>query len=203
MNDDDYCATELGSHWFEHPAPDIEPDRVEGDVLRFGPGVTSVVARRAENTPTAALIWHGALPGGPPPASQPRRRRRPLRYVPAALILCAVLLFLAWWNFGPQVAVRSVAVTTPGQALDCNGTANVVGVVRANGRPGTFTYHWERSDGTRSGTLRETLSRGQEEASLHLLWTFHGTGSHRATARLVVTSPTSHTAEGTFAYHCT
>ncbi|MFF8513194.1 hypothetical protein ACF064_34550 [Streptomyces sp. NPDC015492] len=200
MNDDDYSATELGSHWFERPAPDIEPDRVEGDVLRFGPGVTAVAARRAENTPTSTLGWHAALPGAPPPASRPRRL--PLWYVPAALILVAVLFLLSWQEFGPQVTVRSVAVTAPGPALACDGTADVVGIVRADGRPGTLTYRWERSDGTRSGTLREPLSRGQEEARLRLLWTLHGPGFHRAVARLVITSPTAHTAEGTFTYSC-
>ncbi|MFJ5831474.1 hypothetical protein [Streptomyces sp. NPDC093089] len=200
MNDDDYSATELGSHWFEGPTPDPVPDRVEGEVLRFGPGVTAVAARRAQNTPTAVEIWHGTLPGAPPPPAP--RRRRLWRYALAALVLVAVLAFLAWREYGPRVAVRAVAVTAPDRPLGCDGTANVVGVVRTDGRPGTLTYHWERSDGTRSAPLRETLTRGQEEARLHLLWTFHGPGSHQAVARLVITSPTSHAAEGTFTYDC-
>ncbi|KOG35632.1 MULTISPECIES: hypothetical protein [Streptomyces] len=202
MNDDDYSATELGSHWFEGPLPEPTPDRVEGEVLRFGPGVTAIAARRAENTPTAAQIWQGTLPGAPPPPPPRPRSRWPWRYVPAALVLVAVLAFLAWREYGPRAAVRSVAVTAPGPSLGCDGTANVVGVVRTDGRPGTLTYHWERSDGTRSAPLRETLARGQEEARLHLLWTFHGPGSHQAVARLVITSPTPHTAEGAFTYRC-
>ncbi|MFI9119848.1 hypothetical protein ACIGW0_10705 [Streptomyces bikiniensis] len=201
MNDDDYSATELGSHWFERPEPDPEPDRREGDVLRFGPGVTAAAARRAGNTPTAVQIWHGTLPGTPPsPPARPRRRLR--RHAPAALVLAAVLVFLAWRECGPRATVRDVAVTAPGSPLGCDGTADVVGVVRTDGRPGTLTYHWERSDGTRSAPLRETLARGQEEARLHLLWTFHGPGTHRAAARLVITSPTTRTAEGTFTYRC-
>ncbi|WP_234352149.1 MULTISPECIES: hypothetical protein [unclassified Streptomyces] len=197
MSDDDYSATELGSHWFEGPGP--EPDRREGEVLRFGPGVTAAAARRAGNTPTAVEIWHGTPPGTPP--SRPPRPRRPRRHALAALVLVAVLAFLAWREYGPRVAVRDVAVTVPG-ALGCDGTADVVGVVRTDGRPGTLTYHWERSDGTRSAPLRETLARGQEEARLHLLWTFHGPGVHRAVARLVITSPAARTAEGTFTYRC-
>ncbi|MEU4103695.1 hypothetical protein AB0F16_24430 [Streptomyces tanashiensis] len=200
MNDDDYSATELGSHWFEGPTPDPTPDRVEGEVLRFGPGVTAAAARRAENTPTAAQIWHGTLPGTPPPRRP--RSRRPLRYVPAAVILLAVLAWLAWREYGPQVAVQDVAVTAPEGRLGCDGTANVLGVVRTDGRPGTLTYHWERSDGTRSEPLRETLTRGRKEARLHLLWTFQGPGTHQAVARLVITSPTPHTAEDTFTYRC-
>ncbi|MFF5713926.1 hypothetical protein [Streptomyces sp. NPDC012756] len=194
MNDDDYSATELGSHWFQGPTPDPTPDRVEGEVLRFGPGVTAAAARRAGNTPTAAQIWHGTPP--------PRRRRRSLRYVPAALILLVALALLAWREYGPGVSVRDVSVTAPEGPLGCDGTANVLGVVRTDGRRGTLAYHWERSDGTRSAPLRETLTRGQKEARLHLLWTFQGRGTHHAVARLVITSPTTHTAEGTFTYRC-
>lgn len=203
MNDDDYSATELGSHWFERPAPHPEPDRVEGmygEVRRFGPGVTAAAARRAANTPSATQIWHGTLPGAPPP--QPVRRRWPRRYALACAVLAAVLLFLAWRHFGPRAAVRDVTVTAPAAEVGCDGTADVVGVVRTDGRPGTLTYHWERSDGTRSGPLRETLIRGQKEAGLHLLWTFHGPGTHRATARLVITAPSRHTATADFTYRC-
>ncbi|MFF9428707.1 hypothetical protein [Streptomyces sp. NPDC014746] len=201
MNDDAYSATELGSHWFEGPTPDPAPDRVEGDVLRFGPGVTEGAVRRARNTPTAVQIWHGTLPGSTPPA-RPPRSRRPLRYVPAALILLAALALLVWREYGPRVGVRDVTVTAPAGRLGCDGTANVLAVVRTDGRPGTLTYHWERSDGTRSAPLRETVPRGREEARLHLLWTFEGRGTHHAKARLVITSPTPHTAETTFTYTC-
>ncbi|WP_406065781.1 hypothetical protein OG462_40270 [Streptomyces sp. NBC_01077] len=200
MNDDDYSATELGSHWFEHPTPHAAPDRVEGEVLRFGPGVTAATARRAENTPTAVQIWHGTLPGVPAP--RPTRSRRPRRYALAGVVLAAVLAFLAWQHYGPRVAVRDVTVTTPAQQLGCDGTADVVGVVRTDGRPGTVTYRWERSDGTRSGALHERLTRGQKEARVHLLWTFHGPGTHQAVARLVIAAPAGHTSSATFTYHC-
>ncbi|WP_405861755.1 hypothetical protein OG361_40220 [Streptomyces sp. NBC_00090] len=215
MSDDDaYSATELGSHWFERPEgePDAKPDRVDGEVLRFGPGVTAAAVGRAANTPTAAQIWHGTLPGSPPPG--PVRRRRSWRYAPACAVLALVLVFLAWQHYGPGVAVREVTVTAPGRELGCDSTADVVALVRTDGRPGTVTYRWERSDGTRSAPLRERLSRGQKEAELHLMWTFHGSGTHRATARLVIESPTGHTtsapassgaavsASASFTYRC-
>ncbi|HEY9373737.1 hypothetical protein [Streptomyces sp.] len=200
MNDDDYSATELGSHWFERPAPDTPPDRVDGEVLRFGPGVTAAAARRAGTTPTAAQIWHGTLPGAPPPRPVPRRW--PRRYALAGVVLAAVLAFLAWQHYGPRVAVRDVAVGASEQRLGCDETADVVGVVRTDGRRGTLTYRWERSDGTVSAPLHEKLARGQKQADLHLLWTFHGPGEHRATARLVIISPTAHTAAATFTYRC-
>ncbi|MFG2837996.1 hypothetical protein ACGFYE_23660 [Streptomyces zaomyceticus] len=200
MNDDDYSATELGSHWFERPTPEPTPDRVEGEVLRFGPGVTAEALRRAGNGPTMVEIWHGTLPGVPAP--RPARSRRPWRYAFAAVVLVAVLVFLAWRQYGPGVAVRDVSVSAPGQTLGCDGTAAVVGLVRTDGRPGTLTYRWERSDGTRSGVLHEKVARGQEEASLRLLWTFHGPGTHRAVARLVITSPSPHSSAATFTYDC-
>lgn len=74
--------------------------------------------------------------------------------------------------------------------------------MRTDGRPGTLTYRWERSDGTRSGVLTEKLARGQKEASLRLLWTFHGPGTHQAVARLVITSPGTHSSAATFTYDC-
>ncbi|MFD0146449.1 MULTISPECIES: hypothetical protein [unclassified Streptomyces] len=201
---DEYSATVLGSHWFEGPARDVEPerrdvepDRVEGAVLRFGPGVTPAVRHRMAGGPTTAQIWHGA-----PPEVPPRRRRALRRYALPAAVLLAVLAFLAWQRLGPEVAVRGVTVAAPARPPGCDGTADVVAVLETDGRPGTVTYRWERSDGTSSGLLRERLARHQTQARLHLLWTFHGPGEHRATARLVVVSPGRHTAETRFTYRC-
>ena len=83
---------------------------------------------------------------------------------------------------------------TSAEGPGCDGTADVVGVVKTNGRPGTVTYRWVRSDGTTSGLLREKLTRGQKQARLHLLWTFHGRGEYRAAAELRIVSPSAHTA---------
>ncbi|MFE5486863.1 hypothetical protein [Streptomyces sp. NPDC056527] len=201
---DEYSATVLGSQWFERPVEDVPPDRVEGEVMRFGPGVTAAVRRQAGDGPTTAQIWHGTLPGQVPGGPPRRPRRRGLgRYALAGVVLLAVLAFLAWQRLGPTVAVRGVAVTAPAQPLACDGTADIVAVVDTDGRPGTVTYRWERSDGTTSGLLRERLARHQTQARLHLLWTFRGRGEHRATARLVIVSPTpEHTAEARFTYRC-
>ena len=99
-------------------------------------------------------------------------------------MLLSVLAFLAWQRCGPEVGVRGVAVRTPAEGPGCDGTADVVGVVRTDGRPGTLTYRWARSDGTTSGPLHEEVARGQKQATLHLLWTFHGRGEYRARAEL-------------------
>ncbi|SCF91145.1 MULTISPECIES: hypothetical protein [unclassified Streptomyces] len=219
---DTYNATVLGSHWFERPdptqvpetlpapeapepLPEAAPDRVEGQVLRFGPGVTAAVRNRHhENTTTAAALWHGTLPGQPPgPEPAPEHRSGgPRRYALAAAVLLAVLVFLAWQRYGPALAVQDVTVRTALRGPGCDGTSDIVGVVRTNGRPGTITYRWLRSDGTSSDLLREKVTRGQKTARLHLLWTFRGRGEYRATAELRITSPSRHTAVTRFVYRC-
>ncbi|MBT2365478.1 hypothetical protein J7E88_09130 [Streptomyces sp. ISL-10] len=247
--DEEYSATALGSHWFEHPehpehpeprdavdtptavlghslpdatavlghslpdatavladplpgARDAVPDRAEGDVLRFGPGVTAAV-RRQDGAPTNVDIWHGTLAGQSGSGGPPRRRGRALRRsAPVVLALLAVLAFLAWQRFGPGVSVRGVAVRTPADGPGCDGTADVVGVVRTDGRPGTLTYRWLRGDGTTSGPLHEKVTRGQQQARLHLRWTFHGRGEYHAHAELEVMSPSRHTASARFVYAC-
>jgi hypothetical protein len=216
---DDYSATALGSQWFERPDPEpgptadtlvqgglptgAAPDRVEGEVLRFGPGVTAVVQKRNRADTTAAL-WHGTLPGAPAAQRQPRERRRGglRRYALAATVLAAVLAFLAWQRYGPALAVEDVSVRTVADGPGCDGTADVVGVVATNGRPGTMTYRWVRSDGTSSGLLREKVTRGQKQARLHLLWTFRGRGEYRAGAELRIVSPSRHAAATRFSYRC-
>ncbi|MFD0316273.1 hypothetical protein [Streptomyces flavalbus] len=192
--DDDYSATVLASHWIQGPASEIQPtppDRVDGTVLRFGPGVT------------AAALAHRTLPVvQPPPAPRRPRLRRLRRHTLPALVVLCVLAFLAWQRPGPPLAVDAVTVTARPTALECDGTAHVVGVLATNGRGGTLTYRWVRSDGTASGVLTEVLGRGQDRARLHLRWTFEGAGHHAARAELRVLAPTPRTATARFTYDC-
>jgi hypothetical protein len=115
-----------------------------------------------------------------------------------------VLAFLTWQQHQPALAVQGVTVSTAADrdGLGCDSTADVVGVVRTNGQPGTLAYRWVRSDGTTSGLLRETVSRGQKQAHLHLLWEFHGRAEYRAHAELQVVSPDRRTAATKFSYRC-
>ncbi|WSQ06601.1 hypothetical protein OG604_01835 [Streptomyces sp. NBC_01231] len=216
--DDEYSATVLASHWFQRPEPEATlvgppsteiwptpvapsaaptpttpptlPDRSEGTVLRFGPGVTAAVAHRT----------HSTLPTVPPPLAPPRRRLR--RHALPALVLIAVVAFLTWQRLGPSVAARTVAVTARPTVLGCDDTADIVALVITNGRPGTLSYRWTRSDGTASGVLREVVTRGQRQARLHLLWTFQGKGHYTAQAELRLLSPTHRTATTHFTYDC-
>ncbi|MFJ4777759.1 hypothetical protein [Streptomyces sp. NPDC088762] len=190
MSDDDYSATVLGSHWFSGPAQPQEavPDRVEGSVLRFGPGVTASMP--------------APFPVTAPPAPQRRGAGGWRRYTLAAVVLLAVLAYLGWQRFGPGVEVREVAVTTDPQGPACDAAADVVAVVRTDGRPGTLRYRWLRNDGTRSEELTERVPRGQREARLHLLWTFQGAGTYPAKAELELLSPARRTAAVEFTYRC-
>ncbi|MEU0375226.1 hypothetical protein ABZ070_34715 [Streptomyces sp. NPDC006283] len=208
-DDDGYSATALESHWFELPeqsattrladtvrAPEpehhIAPDRVDAAVHRFGPGVT------------AAALRHGTPPPQPAISARPRRYSLAFlrRYTLAALVLLGVLGYFAWQRLGPDLAVQEVSVRATPKAPACASTTDVVGVVNTNGRAGTLTYRWVRSDGTDSGPLREPVSRGQRKANLHLLWSFNGKGIHPARAELRIISPTAHTASVNFTYRC-
>ncbi|WP_329388731.1 hypothetical protein OG625_34250 [Streptomyces sp. NBC_01351] len=191
QGDDDYSATVLGSHWFtgpQGPGP-VEPDRVEGSVLRFGPGVTAAM-------PAPFPVSFA------PPAPGRRRGAGLRRYTLAAVVLLAVIAYLGWQRFGPTIEVRGLAVSTDPQGPPCDTAADVVAVVGTNGRPGTLTYRWARSDGTYSEQLTERVPRGQREARLHLLWTFKGQGTYPAKAELQLLSPERRTAAVEFTYSC-
>ncbi|MDX3135770.1 hypothetical protein PV367_39605 [Streptomyces europaeiscabiei] len=200
----EYSATVLASHWIQRPEPDATllgpfsteipttpPDRAEGTMLRFGPGVTAALAHRT----------HRTLPAMPPRPVPPRRRRLRRHALPA-LVLIFVLALLAWQRLGPSVAVHTAAVTARPTVLGCGDTAEIVGLVATNGRPGTLSYRWIRSDGTASGTLREVVVKGQKQARLHLLWTFQGKGRYAARVELRILSPTNRTVTTDLTYQC-
>ncbi|GGV82866.1 hypothetical protein [Streptomyces massasporeus] len=199
--DAEYSATVLASHWIQRPEADetlvqpaaeersTPPDRVEGTVLRFGPGVTATVAHRTHRMPAAT------------PPSAPRRRRLRRHTLPLLVLLC-VLALLAWQRLGQPLRVGAITVTARPTALGCDGTAHIVALVTTNGRPGTLSYRWVRSDGTASGVLEEVVVRGQKRARIHLRWTFQGPGQHRARAELRILSGPERTATARFTYEC-
>ncbi|MFJ2923573.1 hypothetical protein ACIPIU_00905 [Streptomyces massasporeus] len=199
--DAEYSATVLASHWIQRPEADetlvqpaaeersTPPDRVEGTVLRFGPGVTATVAHRTHRMPAAT------------PPSAPRRRRLRRHTLPLLVVLC-VLALLAWQRLGQPLRVGAITVTARPTALGCDGTAHIVALVTTNGRPGTLSYRWVRSDGTASGVLEEVMVRGQKRARLHLRWTFQGPGQHTARAELRILSGPDRTATARFTYEC-
>ncbi|MDQ0828427.1 hypothetical protein QF032_000271 [Streptomyces achromogenes] len=205
--DAEYSATVLASHWIQRPSeadttlvtppftqtqvtPTPAPDRVEGTVLRFGPGVTAAVAERT----------HRTLPSMPSPPAPSRRRLR--RHALPALVLIGVIALLAWQRLGPSLEAGAVQVVARPAVVGCDDTADVVGLVATNGRPGTLSYRWVRSDGTASGVLREVVAGGQRQARLHLLWTFQGRSHYAARAELHLLSPVDRTVVTDLTYDC-
>ncbi|USQ85153.1 hypothetical protein NFX46_15965 [Streptomyces phaeoluteigriseus] len=196
--DDEYSATVLASHWVQRPDPGSVPTVVadpaaapdDATVLRFGPGVTAALARRPYPTPPTLVT---------PPAP----RRRPQRHALPVLVLVAAVLFLFWREHTASVTgVREVSVTAARETLGCDTTAGIVGVVRTDGRPGTLSYRWVRSDGTSSDVRHTTVARGQRQVRLELLWSFEGPGRHAAVAELRVLTPERRSAEIRFVYDC-
>ncbi|MDX3532066.1 hypothetical protein P1P75_38155 [Streptomyces sp. ID05-39B] len=202
--DDEYSATVLASHWVQRPEPDpapapapaptvvVDTGATPGDatVLRFGPGVTAAIARRPHPAPPTLVT---------PPAP----RRRPQRHALPALVLVAAVLFLFWrQHSASEVGVREVSVTAARETLGCDTTAGIVGVVRTDGRPGTLSYRWVRSDGTSSDVRHTTVARGQRQVRIELLWSFQGPGRHTAVAELRLLSPERRSAEVGFVYDC-
>ncbi|MFJ8990667.1 hypothetical protein ACIRQH_09855 [Streptomyces sp. NPDC102279] len=165
---------------------DTPPDRVEGTLLRFGPGVNADTVRRSAAVPV--------------PAQAPRRTWR--RHVLPAMALLAVLAFLLWHRSEPSVGVDGVAVSATSSSPGCDATADIVATVTTDGRPGELSYRWVRSDGTSSKVLHEEVTQGQKRAHLHLLWTFQGEGRYTARAELRLMSPVRRSVGTRLTYHC-
>jgi hypothetical protein len=98
-----------------------------------------------------------------------------------------------------HVASVSVAVANP--PVKCNGTADVIGTIITNGSGGQVSYEWV-SDGVTSPATTITVASGQSSATVQLRWVFHGRGTPRATAELIVLAPDSARASVQVAYSC-
>ncbi|MGI5380852.1 hypothetical protein ACQEV2_43320 [Streptomyces sp. CA-251387] len=173
-----------------------------GEAYRFGPGVPRVSASIPDH---AAAIWRGATH----PCKQPRleasgrRRRRQLSgWLLPPLILLAALALLAWQRHGGPIAVTAVNVHTSPRDPACDSTATITGTLQTNGKPGTVTYRWKRSDGTISRTLQQRVAPNARQTNVVLRWTFNGHGTLQATATLEVLSPDPQAASTTFTYTC-
>jgi hypothetical protein len=157
------------------------------ELLRFGPGVPAVIAA----APIAAAE----------PAPPPRRLRRGRALNIALTVALAAVVVWLLWPAG-SLHVRSVTVrATPG-VVACNTTANVVATVRTDGNAGRLNYRWTRNDGVGSGTLVQSLAKGQHSVDLHLTWSFHGPGTYNAQATVHLLSAGDPSATVNFRYVC-
>jgi hypothetical protein len=174
-----------------------------GGLRRFGPGVPGPDA--SAGTSQTAAVWHGTLRPGEPvsPTGTGKRRRRALRgWLLPALVLLAVLAYLAWQRFPASVKVDGASVRNATATQGCHSTARVVGTLRTSGGAGTVRYRWRRSDGTVSDELTQHIAKGSHHTDVVLLWTFDGPGTLTATATLDVLGPQHLSASGNFIYHC-
>jgi hypothetical protein len=158
------------------------------EVLRFGPGVPAVLA-------TAPV-----LVAAQPPAPPRRLRRDRAVNLALTLALAAVVVWLLWP--AGALRVRSVSVKAAPTLVTCEKTADVIATVSTNGNAGRLTYRWTRNDGVGSGTLVQSLARGQHSVDLHLTWAFHGPGSYDARATVRLLSPGAQSATVNFSYVC-
>ncbi|WP_051110448.1 hypothetical protein [Longispora albida] len=186
-------TAQLGSSQGEQTRPGAMNTAAGGtgdDVrLRFGTGVPAAVEQ--------------AWKGGPP--QPPKKKRRLGKIISGAItgaLIGGVVAYFLWFNSHPLhvSGARVAPATPPGEA--CEITVDVVGTITTNGRPGTITYRWLRSDGKETEELRQRVADGQKSVDVHLHWKFSGQGSYKATATLKVTGPDAQAATGEFTYSC-
>ncbi|MGF1424928.1 hypothetical protein [Kitasatospora sp. LaBMicrA B282] len=174
------------------PGLAAEPD-ADG-LRRFGPGIPTATTPTPERV---AELWHGTGPG-----QAARRRRRWLALLLPLLLVLALLGLFAWQRYVPALTVTGVSAHTDPAGPACGGTQQVIGTLDTDGRAGTVSYRWLRSDGTVSGTLSQPVLKGTHHTDVVLRWTFEGHGTMAATATLQVLSPNAHSATASFAYNC-
>jgi len=119
------------------------------------------------------------------------------------LALAAGVAGVFWYRQRNPLVVTAVAVAPaepPGSR--CDITIDVVGTVQTNGRAGTFSYQWVRSDGQTSAVLDQSLPRGAAAVEVHLYWSFSGRGTLPVTATLKILAPSPVEATGAFTYAC-
>lgn len=183
------AATRLGRRSAAGGGGRVAAERAD---LRFGPGVG------AANRPPA---W----PAGQ--SRQHRRRRRGrLRALASGLLTLALLAgvggYLWWERQNPLVVTAAVVAPAEPPGDQCDVTVDVVGTVQTNGRGGTVTYQWIRSDGETSAVLDQSVPDGNASTQVHLFWSFSGQGRYQATATLKILAPTPIEASGEFTYAC-
>jgi hypothetical protein len=122
----------------------------------------------------------------------------------AAVATAAFVGVVAWLLLSRptplHVTGAAVTVAPPGTA--CDATVDVVGTIESNGQAGAISYQWERSDGTTSAVLVETVDSGVTSVQVHLMWTLTGAGTYPARATLRVVGPDPREAAGGFTYIC-
>jgi hypothetical protein len=169
-----------------HQDSDLAPISV-----RIGKGVTAPTRRRGG----AGSGWR----------FQGRLTRVLAGLVTVALVGAVGWTAWQWWQrLHNKVAVASVSVAPvpPEASNGCDISYDIVGTITTNGRPGTISYQWLRSDGQDSGALKQSVAAGQTRVAVHLFWRFTGAGSMNATATLRILNPSPMDGAAQFEYVC-
>ena len=221
MSDRPRAASEVVARLTEIRA---EAEAAESQRLTMRPDAVDPESARAtvlvgEPAATAHPAGQGPVrfgPGLPAPAAPPvpqwtkppaRRRRR--RLWPRVLSTAVTLAIIAavgvvlWIRAHETLKVSAVAVAPaalPGGT--CNVTVDVVGTVFTNTHGGQIQYQWIRNGALTSPVQTAIIASGQTKTQLHLSWSFHGTGTYRATAELRMLSPEVTSATTSFTYAC-
>jgi hypothetical protein len=111
--------------------------------------------------------------------------------------------WLWWQRWHPQLAVEHVSVSTATPAGGpCDTEYDFVGTISTNGKTGTVTYQWVRSDGAATKHLTVNVPAGRTSTTVHLYWTFSGAGTQSGTATLRVVDPEPAEASAQISYAC-
>jgi hypothetical protein len=108
-----------------------------------------------------------------------------------------------WWRVDRPLHVTSVSITVQRHVAGaCQLDADVVGTVITTGGTGTFTYQWQRSDGTTTPVHAGRVTDPAKPTEVHLPWTFNGSGEETAQVTLMVLTPQRREASTSFEYIC-
>jgi hypothetical protein len=169
------------------------------------PGTVEDVPLRPDNT---VRVGRG-VPASNGRRPTPARLGRPAWWPRIAVnIGIAVVIVLGvggyvWWRVDRPLHVTSVSITVQRHvAAACQLDADVVGTVITTGGTGTFTYQWQRSDGTTTSVHTGKVTDPAKPTEVHLPWTFNGSGEETAQVTLVVLTPQRREASTSFEYIC-
>jgi hypothetical protein len=169
------------------------------------PGVSVDAPAKPDNT---VRVGRG-VPASNGRRATPARLGRPAWWPRIAInIGFAVVIVLGvggyvWWRVDRPLHVTSVSVTVQRHvAAACQLDADVVGTVITTGGTGTFTYEWQRDDGTTTAVHVGKVTDPAKPTEVHLPWTFNGAGEETAQVTLVVLTPQRREASTSFEYIC-
>lgn len=186
-------ATQLGARRAGRFGAAPSPPRPDG-VRRFGPGVPAPAG-----TNRAEELWRS----GAAPRRRPRRPLRAAASLVLTLLVVAAAVLVGLWARQPAVlAVTGAEVRVDPRGPECDGTAEITGVISTNGGSGAIEYRWV-ADGTRSVEAERPLRVDRQgTVVVTLRWPMRDAPNGEHEARLEIVAPQRLDAEQRFVYRC-